>query len=82
MHDNPIVNVSSIIPNTQIVFDEMIKGVHIKIGKYLAGQVPDRQAATRRAVEKALGRRQIIPVAFPSFDYTVGGAIIEDDLFT
>jgi hypothetical protein len=49
-----IINIPTIISNTQFFFYKMIEPVHIKIGKHLAAEFANGQAATSRTVKQTL----------------------------
>jgi hypothetical protein len=39
MYQNKIIDITAIIADATILFDKMIKTIHIKVGKDLTGQV-------------------------------------------
>ncbi len=77
--EHQVVNVAAVEANPEIMFDEMIKTVQVKVGEDLAGQVPDRQTTVRRCTEQGLASGQADPIAAVTFHHTVFARSVEHD---
>ena len=79
MHQNKIIDVTTIETHAQIVFDIMVKGIQIKISEHLTCEIANRQPTVGSAIKKALVFRKVLPVASFSLDKTIACWLIFND---